>query len=129
MNKHIERINCKKVENILSENNGEDRWKMRNDFFCKNCGCEFTVDEMGLYLRGYDDSLTHFCPLCGWLEVANVDRFNTDPEFEESMRKRFEGEVEAAIYEYPNNEIVKMPSETFVKWHERELKKWRDQNE
>lgn len=86
-------------------------------FYCKNCMNELVVEEMGLFLRAYDDSITHFCPNCGFLEMIPASKFE---ETEEYIKILEEGTDE--YHEYPPaSRIIKHPDATWTKIHERNL--------
>jgi hypothetical protein len=90
--------------------------------FCTNCGAEFTLKESGICIRGYDNSPTHFCPCCGWLEVTTPERLEEDPEYKGELKRRFE-EGDHRGYGYPKD-IIRQPSKAWRQIHSKLKKNW-----
>jgi hypothetical protein len=94
-----------------------------DDLFCSNCYIEFDTKEMGLYIRGYDNSVTGFCPNCGWIEVIPAKKLDEDPELSEFMEKKAQEQQE--IFTYPNSRVIRYPPENWQITHKKELERWR----
>jgi hypothetical protein len=93
-------------------------------FYCKNCGAEVLLDELGLFHWGYNDSVCHFCPCCGWNEFYTWQEVDTDADLKAQCKKTFETK-EHKVYPYPVP-ILKLPPDNWNAIHKCRMAHQRD---
>jgi hypothetical protein len=82
---------------------------------CSNCYGEYELGELGYFLNPENNSVSGFCPNCGWIEFIKSDNFTPDPENEKILENGPE-----KVYPYPKEkDIIKRPDTNFQEKHQK----------
>lgn len=97
--------------------------------FCKNCGGEYILSELGVYNDDETGALRYFCAWCGEREFLTADEVDEDGVFEEMEKKLENGP--ARYFPYPEkSKIIRMPTSEFsIKHHQEEYKKYKKKSD
>lgn len=83
---------------------------------CENCCSELDPNELGLFQNLESESISGFCPACGWRVFITSNEFDWESE---ELKEVSENGPEK-YYAYPKEElIVKMPKKVWINRHKR----------
>jgi hypothetical protein len=113
-------MNRKKFHAVpVRKEEGETQW-----FFCTNCCCEFSLEELGLFISPENGGLKHFCPHCGWTEFVRSDEYEFPPEAEKTME-----DGPDTCYPYPDpKHLVKKAAPYHQKNHAQMMEEQEDKS-